>query len=197
MNGLLRFSRAIDRMNGAIGSVISWLVVVMILIGAFNAVARYLGRFTGWNLSSNAYLELQWYLFSLVFLLGAAWTLRENAHVRVDVLYSRLSARSQAWINTVGAVVFLLPFAVFGFVMSIETVVDSWKVLEGSPDPGGLPRYPLKTMIPVAFVLLFVQGLSELFKSMAVLRGVATVELGSGVTATAAEPSSEEDRDGR
>ena len=169
MKALLRLSRLIDRINSSIGLVISWLVVVMILIGAFNAVARYLGRFTGWNLSSNAYLELQWYLFSLVFLLGAAWTLKENAHVRVDVLYSRLSERAQAWINTVGALVFLLPFAVFGFAMSLETVADSWKVLESSSDPGGLPRYPLKTMIPVAFALLFVQGLSELIKSVAVL----------------------------
>ena len=114
-------------------------------MGAFNAVARYLGKSIGLNLSSNAYIEAQWYLFSAVFLLGAAHTLQRDQHVRVDVLYGRLTARKKAWIDIIGTVCFLIPFCLFGLVISIPAVRNSWAVLEGSPDPGGLARYPLKT----------------------------------------------------
>jgi TRAP-type mannitol/chloroaromatic compound transport system permease small subunit len=164
-------TRWIDRLNRGIGRGASWLVLLMVLIGAGNAVARYLGRFVGMNLSSNAYLEAQWYLFSLVFLLGAAYTLQRDDHVRVDVLYSRLSRRGRAWIDTVGTVVFLIPFCLFCLWVSWPSIRNSWQVLEGSPDPGGLPRYPIKTVILIAFVLLILQGISILVDRIRLLRG--------------------------
>jgi TRAP-type mannitol/chloroaromatic compound transport system permease small subunit len=164
-NKLLRVARAIDRLNGWIGRSVAWVALAMVLIGTLNAVARYLGRFLGVSLSSNAYLELQWYLFSLLFLLGGAFTLRENAHVRVDIFYSRMSARVQAIINMAGTLLLLLPFSIFVFWVSLPAVRSSWSIREGSPDPGGLPRYPLKTVILVCFALLTLQGISELIKS--------------------------------
>jgi len=164
LKSLLHVSAFIDRLNGAIGRGVSWLVLVMVLVGAFNAVARYGGRFIGVNLSSNGWLELQWYLFSLVFLLAAADTLRRDGHVRVDVLLGKLSKRNQAWIDIAGTVLFLLPFCDFGLWASWPTVHASWHVWEMSPDPGGLPRYPIKSAVLVAFVLLGLQGISELVK---------------------------------
>jgi TRAP-type mannitol/chloroaromatic compound transport system permease small subunit len=170
MTLLTRLSNAIDRLNEAIGRVVSWLVLLMVLIGAFNALARYSGRFIGVNLSSNAWLELQWYLFSLVFLLAAGDVLRRDAHVRVDVLLTRLGPRGRAMIDIAGTLIFLLPFCVFALWASLPTVQASWAVLEVSPDPGGLPRYPIKSTILIAFVLLFLQGISQLIKSVAILR---------------------------
>jgi len=167
----MQFTRWIDALNGAVGRGASWLVLVMVLVGAGNAVARYLGRFIGINLSSNAYLEMQWYLFSLVFLLGAAYTLQRDDHVRVDVLYGRLSRRGRAWVDAVGTVLFLIPFCLFCLWVSWPSVRNSWQVLEGSPDPGGLPRYPIKSVILVAFVLLILQGCAELYRKVALLRG--------------------------
>ena len=167
----MKLKRWIDRLNRAVGRGASWLVLLMVLVGAGNAVARYLGRFIGMNLSSNAYLEAQWYLFSLVFLLGAAYTLQRDDHVRVDVLYSRLSGRARAWIDAVGTVVFLIPFCIFCLWVSWPSIRNSWHVLEGSPDPGGLPRYPIKTVILVAFVLLILQGVSILIDRIRTLRG--------------------------
>ena len=172
MKTLLRAARAIDRLNERIGQLIGWLVLAMVLMGAYNAVVRYLGRYTGGNLSSNAYIELQWYLFSLVFLLGAADTLRRGAHVRVDLLYARLSDRGRAWIDLLGTLLMLLPFSIFCLWVSWPAVANSWAVYEVSPDPGGLPRYPIKTMILVAFVLLVLQGLSEVVKKVAELRDI-------------------------
>jgi TRAP-type mannitol/chloroaromatic compound transport system permease small subunit len=171
MTPWLHMARLIDRLNERLGRGVAWLTLAMVLIGAFNAVARYLGRYIGVNLSSNAYIELQWYLFSLVFLLGGAYTLRHNAHVRVDVIYGRLSNRARAWINLLGTLIFLIPFALFGLWVSWPSVRNSWAVLEDSPDPGGLPRYPIKTAILVAFALLLVQGIAEAVKHVAVLRG--------------------------
>ena len=167
----LRLAHGIDRLNGWVGKAMGWLVLAMVLIGAGNAVVRYLGRFLSFNLSSNAYIELQWYLFSLVFLLGAAHALERNNHVRVDVLYARLSERTRHWINLLGSLLFLLPFSFFGLWLSWPSVRNSWAVHELSPDPGGLPRYPIKTMILVAFGLLALQGISEVIKHVAALRG--------------------------
>ena len=170
MEAWLRISTRIDALNERLGHTVGWLTLVMVLIGAFNALARYLGRYTGLNLSSNAYLELQWYLFSLVFLLGTAYTLRCGAHVRVDVLYGRLSDRGKTWINLVGTIVFLIPFCLFCLYVSWPAVHNSWAIREVSPDPGGLPRYPVKAMILVGFVLLLLQAVSELIKNIAALR---------------------------
>lgn len=172
MQGWLRVARAIDKLNVRIGRLTGWLALLMVLIGAYNAVVRYLGRYIGGNLSSNAYIEAQWYLFSLVFLLGAAYTLRQGAHVRVDLLYGRLGERGKAWIDLVGTLLMMLPFSAFCLWLSWPSVRNSWAVREVSPDPGGLPRYPIKTVILVAFVLLILQGISQVVKHVAVLRGI-------------------------
>ncbi|MEZ4699895.1 MAG: TRAP transporter small permease subunit [Rhodothermales bacterium] len=165
-----RLADWIDAVNERIGRITYWLTLAMVIVGAFNAVARYLDRYTGLGLSSNTYIELQWYLFSMVFLLGAAYTLKHDAHVRVDVLYGRLGPRGQAWINIAGTVLFLIPFSVLMLVVSWPAVINSWSVREMSSDPGGLPRYPIKTIIPIAFVLLIAQGVSMIIRQVAVLR---------------------------
>lgn len=176
MDFWLRISGTLDRWSERIGFGVGWLILAMVLIGAYNAVVRFLGRFFHWNLSSNTYIELQWYLFSAVFLLGAGYTLRRGAHVRVDVLYGRLSRRGKAWIDLVGAFAFLLPFCLFCLWVSWPSVRNSWATREVSSDPGGLPRYPIKTLILVAFALLILQGISEIVKQIAVLRGVSEEE---------------------
>jgi TRAP-type mannitol/chloroaromatic compound transport system permease small subunit len=170
MQGWLRVSRGIDRASDLVGRGTAWLAVLMVLVGAYNAVGRYVGRFIGVNLSSNLYLELQWYLFSLLFLLAAAWGLKEDSHVRVDVFYARLSARTRGWINVAGLILLLIPFCAFTLWTSIPAVRNSWVVRETSPDPGGLARYPLKAVILVCFVLLLVQAVSELIKAFAMTR---------------------------
>ncbi|MCA9726755.1 MAG: TRAP transporter small permease subunit [Candidatus Eisenbacteria bacterium] len=171
MSRWLAVARRIDAFNDALGRGVCWLAVVMIAVGAFNAVARYLGRFLGAQLSSNALLELQWYLFSLLFLLGAAYTLRHDGHVRVDVLFGRSRPRTQAWIDLLGTLLFLLPFCGLMLRLSWPAVRNSWRVAEGSPDPGGLARYPIKSAILVAFLLLGLQGISILIHRIAFLRG--------------------------
>lgn len=178
MDRLLAIARGIDRLNGGVGRVARWLTLAMVLVGAFNAVARYTDPLTGWGLSSNAYIEGQWYLFSLVFLLGAAYTLREDEHVRVDVLYERLSPRGRAWINLAGTVLFLMPFCVVMLWVTWPAVQTSWQLLEQSPDPGGLPRYPIKAVVLVAFVLLLLQGVAMAIKQVAVLVNGESVDGG-------------------
>lgn len=168
MHVLLKLAGAIDALNERIGRAVAWLALAMVLIGAWNALARYLGRFAGTDLSSNGFIEAQWYMFSLLFLLGAGYTLKEDAHVRVDVLYGRLPLHRRAWIDVAGVLLFLLPFCIFGVSVSWEWVLNSWTEREVSPDPGGLPRYPLKAMVPVAFVLLGLQGISMLIRRLQV-----------------------------
>ena len=177
MQRFLRIADAIDRFQDRIGKWLYWLTLMMVVVGGFNAVVRYMDKFTGMSISSNFYLELQWYLFSLLFLLGAAYTLRHNAHVRVDIVYSNLSLKGKAWVDLLGTFLFLFPFCVLMLWVSWPAVMNSWEVLEMSPDPGGLPRYPIKTAIPVAFLLVFIQGVSMAIRSLAVLMGV-TDELG-------------------
>lgn len=172
----MSFVRLVDALNERIGRAVSWLVLVMVLIGAYNALARFAGRWIGVNLSSNAYLEAQWYLFSLVFLLGAAYTLKRDDHVRVDVLFARLSKRSRLWIDLIGTIVLLVPFATFCIWASLPTVLNSLSILEASADPGGLPRYPIKLMILVAFGLLLLQGLAEIVRKATLLRDRADTE---------------------
>lgn len=157
---LLRIANAIDRFSERFGRMLYWLTLAMVVVGSFNAIVRYLDRYTGFGLSSNTYLELQWYLFSLVFLLGAAYTLKHDAHVRVDILFSRLGERGQAIVNLAGVILFLIPFCVLMIIVAWPAVYNSWSVLEMSPDPGGLPRYPIKTVIPIAFLLILAQGIS-------------------------------------
>lgn len=186
MGTLLDLARRIDALNRGLGRAAGWLAFAMVLVGAFNAIARFAGRYIGYDLSSNAYIELQWYLFSVVFLLGAPYALRVGAHVRVDLIYGRLSARGKAWIDLCGGLLFLIPFCVFGLWFSWPSVRESWSVREVSPDPGGLARYPIKTLVPVAFALLGLQGFSETIKRIAFLRGASAADVGLG--GAAAEP---------
>jgi TRAP-type mannitol/chloroaromatic compound transport system permease small subunit len=176
METWLRWAHRIDRFSERSGWVLYWLTLGMIGVGAFNAVARYLDKYTGLGLSSNMWIELQWYLFSLVFLLGAAYTLKYDDHVRVDVLYSQLSRRGKAWVNLLGTALFLVPFCSVVLWHSIPFVTNSWAILEGSPDPGGLPRYPIKTVIPLALLLVMLQGVSLMIREVAVLRDVQIEE---------------------
>lgn len=187
MRPLLRIADAIDALNERIGRVTYWLSLAMVIVAAANAIVRYLDRFTGLGLSSNTYLELQWYLFGFLFLVAASYTLKHNAHVRVDVFYGRLSDRGRLWIDLIGTVLFLLPFCILMIVVSWQFVADSWGRMEGSPDPGGLPRYPIKTIVPIAFGLLALQGMSMLIRQIAALRGGrpaipgAGTEMGEGI----------------
>jgi TRAP-type mannitol/chloroaromatic compound transport system permease small subunit len=168
MNALIGASRAIDALNERVGRTALWLVLVAVLISAGNAVVRYT-----FSVSSNAWLEVQWYLFSAVFLLCAGYTLRHNQHVRIDILSSRLSPRGQAWIEVVGTVLFLLPMCLLILVLSWSPFVEAWSRGEVSSNAGGLIVWPARLLMPVGFALLVLQGLSELIKRVAFLRGRA------------------------
>ena len=170
---LRRIVNFIDALNEKLGQWVAWLTLLTILLASYNALVRYVGRFVERNLTSNAVLELQWYLFSLVFLLGAAYGLKHDAHVRVDVFFQRASARTKAWINIAGTVLFLIPFCIFMLWASWPGIRNSWSILEGSSDPGGLPRYPIKTALMVGFALLLLQAVAQLYKYVAALRGLA------------------------
>jgi TRAP-type mannitol/chloroaromatic compound transport system permease small subunit len=143
----------------------------MVLVGATSAVVRYFARGLGLSLNLTPATEAQWYLFSLIFLLGAAYGLNHNVHVRVDVLYSTLSRKKRAWIDLLGSVVFLVPFCVMMLIVAWPAVRNSWSIHEGSPDPGGLPRYPIKALILVSFGLLLLQAFSQIRKQVEIIRG--------------------------
>jgi TRAP-type mannitol/chloroaromatic compound transport system permease small subunit len=164
---LLGLSRAIDWINGYIGRQVPWCVLIAVLVSAGNALVRYI-----FDTSSNAWLEIQWYLFSAVFLLCAGYTLLRNEHVRIDVIAGRLSRRTQAWIDIVGSVFFLLPMAIIIGWLSWPLVADSYLRHEMSGDAGGLLRWPVKILIPIGFTLLTLQGISELIKRIAFLMGL-------------------------
>ena len=167
MQSLLRLARAIDTGNEWIGRSTAWLGLVAVVVCTANAIARY-----AFNLSSNAWLELQWYLNAAVFLLIAAWALRRNEHVRIDVIAGRLSPRAQAWIDILGAVFMLLPaVAIIGWY-SWPSLANSWSIHEYSSDPGGLIRWPVRLIIPIAFAMLALQGVSEVIKRVAFLKGL-------------------------
>ncbi|WP_448563125.1 TRAP transporter small permease subunit [Trichothermofontia sp.] len=171
MQQLLRLARWIDTLNEWVGRCTAWLALAMVAIGTWNVVGRFLGRGMGQNLSSNALIEAQWYVFDILFLLGAAYTLKHNEHVRVDFFYQRFSPRRRVWVDLLGTVLFLLPFCGMVLVYSWNAVAQSWRMGEMSPDPGGLPRYWIKSMILVGFGLLFLQGIAEAIKHAATLRG--------------------------
>jgi len=167
---LNQFIAKIDGFTNRLGGWVGWMTLLMVMVGAFNAVARYLGKWIGVHLSSNAYIEAQWYLFSLIFLLGAAHTLQRDQHVRVDVLYGRMSLKAKAWLDLVGSILFLVPFSLFGLFISWPAVRNSWAVYEVSPDPGGLARYPIKTVMLICFALLLLQAVSEILKRIQIIR---------------------------
>jgi TRAP-type mannitol/chloroaromatic compound transport system permease small subunit len=167
MNALLAVSRLIDRMSDRVGQTIYWLVLVAVLISAANAVVR-----KAFNFSSNSFLEIQWYLFSLIFLFCAGYTLKNNEHVRIDIITSRLSAHARAWIDVFGTVFFLMPMALLIMWLSWPLFVDSWTRHEVSTNAGGLIIWPARLMMPIGFFLLTLQGISELIKRIAFLRGL-------------------------
>jgi len=171
MKPLNLFVRSVDRLNEIVYAGIRWLTLAMILMGAFNALARYLTRWTGVALSSNAYFDLQWQMFSLIFIFGAAYALRADSHIRVDAVYSRLGMKPRLWIDLVGHLLFLIPFAILMLVTSYPAVRNSWAVREASTDPGGLVRYPIKTAILIGAGLLLLQAIAEVIKKVVALRG--------------------------
>lgn len=166
MQRLLALSRLVDRATGAIGRSVAWLIVAAALISAVNAVVR-----KAFDWSANSLLEVQWWLFALVFLLAAPWTLSVNEHIRIDVVNSRLSARARNIVELVGHTLFLLPMAAMIIYTASIFFATSFAQNEQSPNAGGLPQWPIKALIPVAFALLLVQGLSELVKRIAIMRG--------------------------
>lgn len=167
MSGLLALSRLIDRINTFIGRNISWLILAAVLVSAINAVIRKV-----FSISSNAWLELQWYFFGAAFLLAAAYTLLENEHIRIDVLYGRWSRRTQHWIDLIGHLFFLLPFVTLVLYLTWPWVMRSIRLEEMSMNAGGLILWPAKLMLLIGFGLLFLQAVSEIIKKIAVMRGL-------------------------
>jgi TRAP-type mannitol/chloroaromatic compound transport system permease small subunit len=168
MRALLAFSRAIDALNERVGRAALWLVLACVLISAGNAVARY-----GFNFSSNALLEIQWYLYSIVYLGAAGYALKHNAHVRIDLVFGRLSRRARAWVDVCGALFMLLPACTIILWYGWGAFVESYRIGEVSGDAGGLARWPIKLVVPLGFLLLILQGVSETIKRIAWLRGHA------------------------
>ena len=167
MKALLALSRAIDALNEHIGRTVYWCVLIMVLVSAANATSRY-----ALDRASNAWLELQWYLFAAVFLLCSGYTLLHNQHIRIDVIAGRLSRRAQTWIDIFGTLFFLLPIAVYIVWLSWPIFMNAWNSNEISGSAGGLIRWPVRALVPAGFFLLSLQGVSELIKRVAFLRGL-------------------------
>lgn len=164
MRFFLALAHWIDGLNERVGRFTHWLILACVLISAGNAVARY-----GFSLSSNAFLEIQWYLYSIVFLGAAGYALKHNAHVRIDLVSGRLSQRTQAWIDVFGGLFMLLPVCAIIFWYGWSAFLESYRIGEISSDAGGLARWPIKLVLPLAFLLLILQGLSETIKRIAYL----------------------------
>jgi TRAP-type mannitol/chloroaromatic compound transport system permease small subunit len=171
LDGLLRLSRAIDWFNDKFGTIANWMVLISVLVSAGNAASRYL-----FSASSNAWLEVQWYMFGAMVLLGAPYTLKLNEHVRVDVLYSSFPERVRIWIDIIGGFVFLLPICLILIYFTWPWFVESWRINEVSMNAGGLIRWPVKLLLPVGFALMALQGLSEIIKRFDALRRHASVQ---------------------
>lgn len=174
MSAFLAVSRAIDLVTGAVGRAMAWLILAAVLVSAGNAVIR-----KSFDLSSNAWLELQWYLFGAVFMLCAAWTLREDEHVRVDVLSGWMGRRGRVWVDLVCHILFLMPFAVLMVWLSWPFFVSSYLSGEQSSNAGGLVRWPAKLWVLAGFVLLTAQGVSEIIKRTAMLTGALAIPEGA------------------
>lgn len=167
MGGLLALSRGIDRVNSFIGRAASWLILIAIFVSAGNAIIRKV-----FNESSNTWLELQWYLYGGAFLLAAAYTLLENEHIRIDILYGAQPRRRQHWIDLFGHVFFLMPLVILTLWLAWPWLVTSYNRMEMSNNAGGLLRWPAKAVLFAGFVLLFFQGISEIVKKIAIMRGL-------------------------
>lgn len=166
MGGLLALSRGIDRVTTVIGRSVAWLILLAIVVSAVNAIVRKV-----FSMSSNAWLELQWYLYGGAFMLAAAYTLLENEHIRIDIIYGRWSRRAQHWIDLVGTLLFLLPFTGIMLWLTWPAFTRSWFNGEISMNAGGLALWPARGILVLGFGLLFAQGISELIKKIAIMRG--------------------------
>lgn len=179
MSFFLIISKVIDTITTTLGKTVAWFTLFMVLVGSYNVIARFIAPYLSSVLSTNSIFyklqaysfELQTYAYNLVFLLGAAYVMQQNSHVRVDLIFSKLSAKARAYLDIFGAILLLIPFCSLGIFLSRKYVVKSWQVLEQSPNLGGLPRYPMKTMILAAFALLILQAISETIKNIAFIRG--------------------------
>jgi TRAP-type mannitol/chloroaromatic compound transport system permease small subunit len=171
LKALLRLAAAIDAMNDRLGTLANGMVLAACVISAANAMMRY-----AFDLSSNAWLEVQWYLFAGVVMLGASQTLRLNEHVRVDIVYMHLSERGREWLDLVGTAVFLVPSMLLIAWFSWPFFLQSWEIREMSTNAGGLVRWPVKLLLPAGFVLVALQGISEIIKRVAALRGDVSFE---------------------
>jgi TRAP-type mannitol/chloroaromatic compound transport system permease small subunit len=186
LNVLLNLSRAIDTVNRLVGRSLSWLVLVAVLISAVNAVIR-----KAFGVSSNSWLELQWVLFSIIFLVGASWTLLDNEHIRIDIVNNLLPRRIRDAIDVMGHAFFLLPFTIVMLVTSLPFFLASFRIREQSGNAGGLPQWPAKSLIFIGFTFLLAQGLSELIKRIAVMRGLVADAHAPAATHSAAEAEAE------
>jgi TRAP-type mannitol/chloroaromatic compound transport system permease small subunit len=184
---LLSLSRLIDRINERVGQIFYWLILVTVVISAGNAVVR-----KAFNYSSNGLLEIQWYLFSAIFLFLAGYTLLRNEHVRIDVIAGRLSKRVQAWIDIFGTLFFLFPMAILMMWLSWPVFVDAFVRNEVSTNAGGLIIWPARLLVPIGFALLVLQGISELIKRVAFLQGLISDPSEKHVSKTAEEELAED-----
>lgn len=189
MQALLKLSKAVDWLNAQIGKYVIWLILASTVISALNAVVRKV-----FDVSSNAYLEIQWYLFAASFLLASAYTLLNGEHVKIDVIYGRLSKRRQIWIDLLGFTFFLLPFCTTILWFSTPFFLKGFHSNEMSSNAGGLIRWPVYMMLPLGFGLLWLQGMSELIKRIAFLMGLIEDPTHKKVAKTAEEELAEEIR---
>lgn len=164
MNALIAVSRAIDRLTAFVGKSVAWLILASVLVSAVNAIVR-----KTFDMSSNAWLELQWYLFGAVFMLAAAWTLQKNEHVRVDIVSGFFSARVRNWIDLLGHLLVLVPFTLLMLKLLVPYVIHSFEIQEYSPNAGGLILWPAKALLLGGFLLLFLQAVSEIIKRASIL----------------------------
>jgi len=171
LKALLAISRVIDAVNDRLGHVANWAVLIAVAISAGNAMVRY-----AFDLSSNAWLEVQWYLFAVLVMLGTSYTFRLNEHVRVDIVYMQLSERGKEWLDLIGTAVFLVPSVLIIAWFSWPLFMQSWSIQEMSTNAGGLLRWPVKIMLPLGLVLLALQGISEIIKRVAALQGYVRFE---------------------
>jgi TRAP-type mannitol/chloroaromatic compound transport system permease small subunit len=172
MTAALAYQRFADRLSEWMGKISQYVVIVTVVVGFVNVVLRYTGQLAGVRLTNNGLIEAQWYLYSLIFLFGFGYILKHQVNVRVDFWFANQPRRRKAWIDIIGHSISLIPFCLIAIWVSVPQVRTSWQLNEQSPDPSGLPRAPIKTMIIVAFVLLLAQAVAEMVKLIAVLRGL-------------------------
>lgn len=189
MQGLLKFSRAVDWLNAQVGKWVIWLILACTVISGLNAIVR-----KAFNTSSNAYLEVQWYLFAASFLLAAGYTLLNGEHVKIDVIASKLAKRKQIWIDIIGFAFFLTPVCLVILYYGVPFFLQAWRSGEMSSNAGGLIRWPVYLMMPIGFSLLLLQGLSEFIKRIAFLQGLIPDPTLKVVAKTAEEELAEEIR---